>query len=234
MYAEGAYIHVSMEESNGDPAFAMHAAQVPFVTFIIPTIGRSTLQHTLESLHKMESKQWKAIVMYDGKFTPDENGKVIMPHAIEELKKQIDEEQQNIFLFEIGRKLGFQNCAAEVRNIAMSKADTPWVAFLDDDDEVTPDYMFRLQSEINSHKNADVIVFRMLIMNSVMPKGNFFSIHNVGISFAMKRNLFEKQKFTFEPSKCEDFTLLNKLQKQGKNIYVSPCVVYVVRPPPLP
>src|SRR5204863_4989183 len=113
----------------------------------------------------------------------------------------------------------------------MRKADTPWIAFVDDDDIVTRDYMLRLESEIASHPNADVIMFRMLRLNSVCPSARQISLHDVGISFAMKRSLASCESFWFEPSPSEDFNLLNKLLRAGKNIHVSDFITYIIRPP---
>ena len=36
------------------------------VTFIIPTIGRSSLNDALNSLYKQTIQDWKAIVIFDG------------------------------------------------------------------------------------------------------------------------------------------------------------------------
>lgn len=226
-FAENSKIRVDENESYSDfEAFKkMHDSQA-LVTFIIPTIGRSSLEQALKSLESMESKQWKAIVMFDGSISQQAKNTIIQT-----LHQQYLYRGNLISILDTGKKLGFANCAGSVRNIAMQKADTEWLAFLDDDDVVTQDYMCRLEMEIKTHPTADVIVFRMLSMNMVMPPGNFVSRHNVGISFAMKRHLFEKQGFQFQASQSEDIDLLTKLQSKGKHIVVSSHITYLVRPP---
>ena len=36
------------------------------ITFIIPTIGRISLNETVNSLYNLENKNWKAIIIFDG------------------------------------------------------------------------------------------------------------------------------------------------------------------------
>jgi hypothetical protein len=36
------------------------------ITFIIPTIGRISLNETINSLYNLENKNWNAIIIFDG------------------------------------------------------------------------------------------------------------------------------------------------------------------------
>ena len=38
----------------------------PLITFIIPSIGRPSLQRTINSLMDMKDPDWKAIIVFDG------------------------------------------------------------------------------------------------------------------------------------------------------------------------
>ncbi len=180
------------------------------VTFIIPSIGRSTLIYSLESIIQTESKLWNAIVVYDG-----------IPIK--------DFGQPNISYISIP-KIGYRNCAGEVRNHGIKLVETEWVAFLDDDDKITQDYMYRLESEIQSNPKADVIIFRMINSDGrVLPGQPHIACSNVGISFAVKTSVFHKQGFKFTPSSCEDFDLLTEFEKHKLQIHFSNFITYIVR-----
>ncbi len=202
----------SLEITDGDNKLI----QIPFVTFIIPTMNRPSLVRSIQSLKELNSKLWKAIVVFDG---------------VESTLKPSDMCDQ-ITIMQI-EKTGFKNCAGQVRNKGIVIADTEWIAFLDDDDILTPDYIFRLQQEIDQHKTCDVILFRMLSMNQVLPPHPQVSLNSTGISFAMKTHLCQKQGFLFEPSPQEDFQMLNRLSRHGKSIWISDFICYIARPEPL-
>jgi Glycosyl transferase family 2 len=190
------------------------------VTFIIPTIGRKSLcPVALKSLLNLSSSNWEAIVVFDGDSFP------------EELKDSVMKMSNNIRIMTPGKKVGFSNCAGEVRNSALSQVKTEWIAFLDDDDEVTMDYVYRLEQESHKNPHSEVIVFRMLDMNEVRPRSAQIILHEVGISFAIKTHVMTNQAFKFIPCCYEDFNLLNRLLQAGKNIHVSQHITYIVRPP---
>jgi hypothetical protein len=66
--------------------------------------------------------------------------------------------------------------------------------------------------------------------NKILPKletDNFY-LNHVGISFAMKKKIFDK-KLIFEPSSCEDFEYLNLMRNNNYKIIISPYVKYFVR-----
>lgn len=197
----------------------------PLITFIIPTIGRPTLPRTLDSLIKLSNARWKAIVVFDG---------VDINECIEDPRIQymkID-------------KIGYKNCAGEVRNHGMNHVTTEWIGFVDDDDIVLPNYVDSLISEL--HKNPDVIIFRMADHNLKQTKFSVisrkyeiitkpaandrdFRPFEVGISFCMRSTLF-LQGFKFESSHMEDYELLNKMRLNNKRIILSKEIGYVVRP----
>jgi glycosyltransferase involved in cell wall biosynthesis len=194
------------------------------ITLIIPTMGRSTLTRTLESLKGLSNPNWKAIIVFDG------------------IDPTITIDDERIICMKI-EKIGFKNCAGEVRNQGMKFVDTEWIGFVDDDDILLPNYIDALLSELP--KNPDVVIFRMAEHNllskkfsiitkkqEVITKPSFesknFRPFEVGISFCMKSCL--KDTFKFEPSHMEDYFLLDRLRKAGKNIVLSKAITYVVRP----
>jgi len=179
------------------------------LTFIIPTIGRETLRLTLQSLKNQTITNWKAIVIFDG------------------IEPTIYETDSRITIIKTPIKLGQgYNSAGLVRNYGIKFANTEWVAFVDDDDSITPNYVESFLSEL--WLDPDVIIFRMTLDDRVCPSidsTNFF-IKDVGISFAVKTELVSK--FIFIPSIEEDFEFLDKVRLKKYKIVLSPYITYTV------
>ncbi len=183
------------------------------ITFIIPTIRRKTLDNAINSLLSQTNKNWKAIVVFDG---------------VETIKYK-DSRIRCVHIPKIGKL----NHAGKVRNHAIQLADTEWVAFLDDDDTISNDYVEKFLEETKENPDAKCIIFRMKTSfdpAQILPEpwhDNFYRC-KVGISFAMKKDL----KILFEPSSIEDFTLLEKIRTLGHKIVISPYITYFVREMP--
>ena len=92
------------------------------LTFIIPTIGRETLNHSINSIINQTNKNWKCIIVFDG------------------VKNNFDIHHENIEIYEIEKTKGVINQASDVRNYGIQKAQTNWIAFLDDDDTIADDF----------------------------------------------------------------------------------------------
>ena len=113
---------------------------IPKITFIIPTIGRDTLINSINSLLNQTYIDWNAIIIFDG------------------IKSNIDINDERIKIIECEKKgLNF-NSAALVRNYGISFAKTYWIAFLDDDDIISNDYIETFYNEI-SNRYVSVIQF---------------------------------------------------------------------------
>ena len=182
------------------------------LTFIIPTIGRNTLTNTIKSLENQTNINWKAIIIFDG------------------IQPNIQTTNPKIKIIEV-KKLGINiNSAGNVRNEGIKHANTEWVAFVDDDDILTKNYVKTFYNEINRFKNMDVIIFRMHNKdNRILPElytKNFY-LGKVGISFAVKTPIIKKIKFV--PSRTEDFDLLKKLRQKSYKIMISPYIRYLVK-----
>lgn len=181
------------------------------VTFIIPTLGRSTLEKTIKSLQKQTCVNWLAIVIFDN-VTP--NIKINDPRI----------------LFITCDKLGeHYNYAGRVRNYGMKFVKTNWIAFLDDDDSISPNYVEVFNKEILAY-STDVIIFRMRRDNDIFPDLDTNDIHKckVGISFAIKKNIVNAG-LLFSPSQYEDFYYLSLIRSNNYTIMISPYVLYFVR-----
>jgi glycosyltransferase involved in cell wall biosynthesis len=179
-------------------------------TFIIPSVGRPTLQRTIDSLLQQTNQEWKAIIIFDG------------------IEPTIQSNDLRIEIMQI-EKVGVHNHAGRVRNEGMKHVTTEWISFVDDDDIISNDYVEKLQEEIRD--DIGVIVFRMKQPNGViMPPidNDVLRCCHVGISFSMKKKLFD-DGYAFIPSHIEDFNLLQRMQQKNK-IRVSPHLTYFVRP----
>lgn len=188
-----------------------HASKI---TFIIPTIGRSTLRRTLQSLQDQTNQNFKCIVVFDGidpTITVDDNRfKIIRTN-----------------------KLGqASNSAGLVRNEGMKLVNTEWIGFVDDDDTLSNTYVDKFYAEIEQTPDASTIIFRMLESDgkTVLPRPNHkdFYVNEVGISFAMKKSLFT-EGFSFIPSSTEDYALLDKIRSHKRKMVISPYCTYFVR-----
>lgn len=106
------------------------SAPDPIVTMIVP--GRDITEFApaaLESLRAQTERRWTAILVDDG--STDETGTVFAAAAS-------DDRRFRVLTHEASRGLG------AARNVALDLVDTPFVGFLDGDDELTPTAVERL------------------------------------------------------------------------------------------
>lgn len=188
------------------------------LTFIIPSIGRKTLINTIESLKNQTNKNFKCIIIFDG------------------IKPNIKLEDKRFLITSCEKKGENKNNSGLVRNIGIELSNTNWIAFVDDDDILTTDYVEKFYIEINLKPNLKTIIFRMVgIYNNVykiFPKvaDNNFIRNNVGISFAIHKDIYFNQKIKFKNSSTEDFYLLDDIRKNKDNLMViSPYITYIIR-----
>jgi glycosyltransferase involved in cell wall biosynthesis len=59
------------------------------------------------------------------------------------------------------QRLSLFNFGGSSRNAAMKHVTTEWIAYLDDDDEISPDYLSLHRKESQLHPSVSVILFRM-------------------------------------------------------------------------
>jgi glycosyltransferase involved in cell wall biosynthesis len=198
------------------------------INFIIPSIGRTTLKRTLESLINQSNPNWECWVGFDGL-------------AEEEVDKNILVNDDRIHYLYIKDKLGtfFYNSgvnhntgnAGLVRNYIISNIDNnyEWVGFVDDDDSLKSYYIEKLVEEIN-RTSFDCCIFRMNANGNIIPPlGMNKVIQNfVGISFCVKKKFLENKQIQFINSPSEDYTMLESINNAGGEIYLSEYVTYNV------
>lgn len=180
------------------------------ITFIIPSINRHSLPRTIDSLIQQKNPNWKAIIIFDG------------------VKSNINIADNRFSIINID-KIGKRNNAGEVRNIAIKEVDTEWCGFVDDDDVLLNNYVELFYEYITNESYLDIILFRMKKSDRIIPKNNNNNliINNVGISFCTKTNILKKYKFI--PGNCEDFCLIDRLNKKKYKIMISDKITYLVR-----
>ena len=187
------------------------------ITFIIPTIGRTTLKRSILSIINQTVKEWNAIIVFDG-LEPNIDDIQIKSDSRIKIVKTPKKQGKNI------------NSAGLVRNYGMKMVETQWIAFLDDDDTISNDYIETFHKELDINKDFDVLIFRMQMEDRIVPKlsSTNFKICDVGISFVMKREIFRKG-LSFIANGAEDFLYLNSIRKAEYRIIISPYVRYFVR-----
>lgn len=196
------------------------------VTFVMPSMCRGSLSNSLDSLRAQSDGRWKAIVCFDHCGPTIESDE-----RISAIRFDGDSGVGPDCRYCIkGRK----SSAGVVRNYAMERVETEWVAFLDDDDVVTGDYVQRLLEESERVPDSKAIVFRMLVSHgrprfvpSPWASHNNFKHGSVGISFAMRRELFPQCRFA--RGRGEDFVLLSDIKSRGGLVLFSHYMTYLVR-----
>lgn len=184
------------------------------ITFIIPTIGRTTLNNSINCLLNQTINDWSAIIIFDG------------------IQCNIENIDSRIKIIETNKKGLSINSAGLVRNYGISFATTKWVAFLDDDDIISNDYIetFYKELEENNNIDLDVIIFRMKLEDRIVPKietDNFY-LCDVGISFIIKKEIYD-DGIKFVADGAEDFLYLDNIRQNNYKMMISPYVKYFVR-----
>lgn len=182
------------------------------VTFIIPTIGRTTLKNSIDSLLQQTVKEWNAIIIFDG------------------IKNNINIEDDRIKIVEIDKCGKNINNAGLVRNYGISISNSVWIAFLDDDDIISNDYLEIFYREKYKYNFIDLFIFRMYLNGRIVPKlktDNFY-LCDVGISFIMKKSIYDNG-LMFINDGAEDYLYLDTIRQNNYKIMILPYVKYFVR-----
>ena len=195
------------------------ASGVPDVTFIVPTIGRSTLARTLASVQKQTRSSWTCLIGFDG---------------IPATTLLLDTRFQYISLPKVGGNFNF---GGGVRNALLQQATGTWAAFVDDDDTLRPQYIETLLHELQKCPNTsqpDCIIFRMSYgpndRRVLPPKGLKRVLRGqVGISFAVRLAYIRKHNIRFQNGQFEDFEFLEKIRRANGRIHFSDAIMYNIR-----
>lgn len=203
------------------------------LTFVIPTQGRQSLFHALDSLLSQSVNEWKALVVFHSSISMLETY-ALPPHAEEFLLYIRDARVQ--FMTYTG--VSQSNCAGAVRNFALQFVSTNWVAFLDDDDTVSHDYVLFFQKEIWLNPNVELVSFRMFDSRitdpnnllKVLPEEQAIDAQrdHIGISFAFRQT--QLNSVLFLKSATEDYLFIhNFCYASGRLCILSPYITYYVK-----
>lgn len=192
-----------------------------FVCFVIPTIGRPSISRSVESLFEQTDGDWVAIIVADGA------RRVNLP-----AEARADE---RIMIGYADRT----DSAGLTRNWGVDMATmltrTEWVAFLDDDDYLSPEYVAHLREQAEDYPQAEVIVARMKDARlGIVPDPAFPQVQwgSIGISFAVKQDTLRPHEFCRESwaeGRNEDWEMIRTLRGAGARIHISPHIDYFVR-----
>ena len=181
------------------------------ITFIIPSLNRTTLNRTINSLKNQKNPNWECIIIYDG------------------VKGQLfkDDRIKILHIKKTGEVVRNTGQSGLVRNHGIKEVKTSWIGFLDDDDTLHPNYVEDL---FKKYSNYDFVIWRMKTKGgTITPPLNTNNIvfGYVGISFCYK-NIFNNVLFDSNRN-GEDFDMVNKLISLSKNYIITPEVYYNVR-----
>ena len=204
----------------------------PCVTFVIPSRGRHTLTRALDSLLGQSVSKWKALVLFQSTVATL-SAYSYPPHCEEYLLYSRDTRIQ--FVTCPGGTTA--NCAGELRNFALQFVTTDWVAFLDDDDTLSQDYIRYLLKEMRLNPSAELISFRMFD-KTIVDANNLLKVipeeyatdarrDHIGISFAFRRT--HSSSDLFLKSTTEDYLFIqNFCYDSGRLCILSPYITYYV------
>jgi hypothetical protein len=132
-----------------------------FVTFIMPSsASRGSITTSIHSLIGMTSCEWRLIVVYSTiSFMGDDTLEDYPPIQLSRYAQSFENDPRIFYLSY--QRLSLFNYGGSSRNAAMKHVTTEWIAFLDDDDEVSSDYLTVCRRESQLHPSVSVILFRM-------------------------------------------------------------------------
>jgi hypothetical protein len=227
---------IHSNSNNASLVYPKESAAI--ISFIIPsTLSRATLNRTIESLQNQTRSNWEAIVGVDLAISNLTEKQVASGSLIFIQDRRV----RYVPISTVGTNRGEKsNGAGEVRNqMIRNYATAKWVAFVDDDDTLSPDYIKHWETGRQHDQSADVIIFRMEIdRKGIVPPlvhGSIASKNNVGISFAVRKELFVRKQngIAFVPHRAEDYNFLKLAQTCNATILISTdCVTYFVRQQP--
>lgn len=185
------------------------------ITVIIPSKGRSSLNRAINSLIHQTNPFWNCYVILDGI----------------DVSNKLDDHR--VLYYEIPKLGNNNNGAGLVRNKGIEISSSKWIAFLDDDDTFSPNYIEDLYNIIEINPDIDVCIFKMTYSPDnekvLPPEGcSELLLGQVGISFALKKNFIDKYNLKFNNSNVEDFEFLIKCRDFGAKIYFSEKINYFV------
>jgi glycosyltransferase involved in cell wall biosynthesis len=160
------------------------------VTFIMPSMSRTTLTAAILSVTSMSNPNWLLIVVFDGLVTNSLylNSSTQLPVYYHQLPLDILHDDRVCFIHAPLNRAN--NCAGGTRNYAIQFVKTKWVGFIDDDDVLDSGYVDHLINHEKAFPNAMAVLFRMChaFIGGLVPRPASVDINfaDVGISYAVQ------------------------------------------------
>lgn len=191
------------------------------ITFILPTVGRPSLIYPIQSLLKQSDNVWKCIIILDGCKLPDNCINII------------ENNKNKFILLPIEKRGGGTNKGAGyVRNAATNYVESEWVAFIDDDDTISSEYVKNANSIIKENTTIDCILFRAIVPQGIVvpdPKSLDIQLGRTFISYCCKTSVFKE--IQFNQGKDEQYEFINSIKNRGYKILLSKYVMYGINLP---
>lgn len=120
----------------------------PIISIIVPIYNREKwLRNCLDSISSQTFKEWECILVNDG--STDNSLKIAQEYAAND-ERFIVFSQEN------------QGVSA-ARNLGLDHAQGKWLAFVDSDDEIAPDYL-EILHKIGEDNNADLVNGSVIVL----------------------------------------------------------------------
>ena len=116
-------------------------AQNPSISIIVPIYNREKwLRNCLDSISSQTFKDWECILINDG--STDNSLKIAQEYAANDPRFIVfSQENQGV---------------SAARNLGLDHAQGKWLAFVDSDDEIAPDYL-EILYKLGEDNNADLV-----------------------------------------------------------------------------
>lgn len=182
----------------------------PRISIIIPVYGvEKYIKKCIESVQKQSFKDFEAILVDDG----SKDSSILLAKEIignDSRFKIIHKENGGL---------------ASARNYGLKHAKGEYIAFLDSDDYVEPDFLLKPYQKITA-ENADICIFNM---NYIDINGNILKVSKSDLNAYYKKNDFLISKYTIFNFACDKLfrkSLFNKIQfneniKTYEDVYVT-------------
>ena len=226
------------------------------ITFIIPTIGRDTLIATIQSIADQTCNKWNAIIVFDGvppTIKIDDYRFQIL--HIDKMERPPDQMNSAGYVRNYGIKFATTEWVAfvddddTIRNTYVetflqetATYDTEVIIFrmvkfgkLEISIKQIFDMVEAGKIKINKHMEKlyrHMDLDTLVVSNTITPFPETVATdlkkHDVGISFAVKKQIFNSG-IQFNTSYIEDYEFLDTVRQNGYKMMISPYVMYFVR-----
>lgn len=143
---------------------------MPLISIIIPVYNvKPYLRQCLDSILAQDEQSWEAIVVDDG--STDGSSEICDEYASKDSRFRVFHKENG--------------GVSSARNLALKYINGEWIAFIDSDDEITPDYL----SIPEAYKDCDVIQKGYDVIRS---NGDIISSHNISSD-----NLLDKKALIY-------------------------------------